>query len=389
MNSRTMTSRLRNKLLSAIAFTTFAALAFTHFAEAQSEVNEPLGVLPPMPVPEDNPMTEANIALGKHLFFDARLSGDGSIGCVDCHDPKLGWGDGADLSRGYPGTMHWRNSQTVVNSAYLTKGWFWTSSADTLEAQAHSAISGALAGNLKKILAEERMKQIPEYVRLFKEVWDGAPNYDKALASIAAYERTVISDDSPFDLYMGGDTAALSEAALRGKGLFEGKAGCIACHEGPLMTDQEFYNIGLPTNPAFSENLQRQIAFRERMRSSGFEEKDFLHLDRDPGRYRKTKDIADIGKFRTPPLRYLAYTAPYMHNGVFFDLHEVVEFYNKGGEPEPFGNKTDKIKPLGLSDAEMDDLVAFLDSLSGSEVLVERPKSPPYGVLNFPMENQW
>lgn len=108
----------------------------------------------------------------------------------------------------------------------------------------------------------------------------------------------------------------------------------------------------------------KQIAFRERMRSSGFEEKDFLHLDRDPGRYRKTKDIAAIGKFRTPPLRYLAYTAP-------------------------FGNKTDKIKPLNLSDTEMDDLVAFLDSLSGSEVLVERPKSPPYGVLNFPMENQW
>ena len=135
--------------------------------DAASEVNAPLGPLPPMPIPEDNPMTEANIALGKHLFFDARLSGDGSISCADCHDPKLGWGDGADLSRGYPGTMHWRNSQTVVNSGYLTEGWFWTSSAATLEAQAHSAIAGALAGNLKKVLAEERMKQI------LKEIQEG------------------------------------------------------------------------------------------------------------------------------------------------------------------------------------------------------------------------
>ena len=102
-----------------------------------------------------------------------------------------------------------------------------------------------------------------------------------------------------------------------------------------------------------------------------------------------TKKLADIGKFRTPPLRYIKYTAPYMHNGVFFDLREVVEFYNKGGEKEPFGNKSEKIKPLGLTDAEMTDLVAFLDSLSGKEIVVERPKSPPYGVLKFPMAEQW
>ena len=384
-----MTFNLRINLVGTIALILITAVALAQVASAKNEVNEPLAALPPVPIPKNNPMENAKIELGKHLFFDARLSGDGSISCADCHDPKLGWGDGSDLSRGYPGTMHWRNSQTVVNSAYLTKGWFWTSSAATMEAQAHSAISGALAGNLKKVLAEERMKQIPEYVRLFKEVWDGPPNYDQALASIAAYERTIISDDSPFDRHMRGDKNALSGAVRRGMALFEGKANCLACHNGPLMTDQNFYNIGLPTNPAFTENPQRQIAFRERMRSSGFEEKDFLYLDRDPGRYRKTKDKADIGKFRTPPLRYLAYTAPYMHNGVFFDLREVVEFYNKGGEEEPFGTKSEKIKPLGLTDTEMDDLVAFLDSLSGKEIAIERPKSPPYGVLKFPMDGQW
>ena len=384
-----MTRIVRKTTFGIIAFAALTALAVTPFAIAQNKAHEPLAALPPMPIPKDNPMTEANIALGKHLFFDARLSGDASISCADCHDPKLGWGDGSDLSRGYPGTMHWRNSQTVVNSGYLTKGWFWTSSAATLEAQAHSAIAGALAGNLKKALAEERMKQVPEYVRLFKEVWNAAPNYDQALASIAAYERTIISDDSPFDRYMRGEKSALSEAAVRGMALFEGKAGCAACHSGPLLTDQKFYNIGLPTNPAFTTTVQRQIAFRERMRSSGFEEKDYLHLDRDPGRYRKTKKIEDIGKFRTPPLRYIKYTAPYMHNGVFFDLREVVEFYNKGGESEPFGNKSEKIKPLGLTEAEITDLIAFLDSLSGKELVVERPKSPPYGLLKFPMKGQW
>ena len=356
--------------------------------QAADEALPPLGALPPMPVPEDQPLTEDRVELGKLLFFDPRLSGDGSISCADCHDPKLGWGDGGDLSRGYPGTAHWRNSQTVMNSGYLD-AWFWTSSSPSLEKQADSAISGALAGNLKPILAEERMKQTPRYVELFQKVDGGPPTYDGALSAIAAYERTIISDDSPFDQYMRGDETALDEQQLRGLALFEGKANCVACHNGPLLTDQKHYNLGLPPNPAFEEDPQRQIAMRERMRSKGFAEEDFLHLDRDPGRYRATKDKDDIGKFRTAPLRYTMYTLPYMHNGVFFDFEEVVDFYDQGGGGDPFGTKTDKIKPLGLTDDEKTDLVAFLESLSGPEVIIARPKLPPYGLLDFPMTNQW
>ena len=364
------------------------AVAITDDKAEAETTPPPLAALPEMPVPVDAPLTEDRVRLGKLLFFDARLSGDASIGCVDCHDPKKGWGDAGDLSRGYPGTVHWRNSQTVVNSGYLN-AWFWTSSSPTLEKQAHSAITGALAGNLKPVLAEERLKQIPEYVELFKRVYGAAPNYDQALSAIAAYERTIVSDDSPFDKYMRGDESALTEAQLRGKALFEGKASCIVCHNGPLATDQKHYNIGVPKNPAFEEDPQRQIAMRERMRSKGFEEKDYLHLDRDPGRFRATKDKADIGKFRTPPLRYTLYTSPYMHNGAFFTLDEVVDFYNRGGDDDPFGTKTDKIKPLGLDDNEKADLVAFLESFSGTEIIVERPKVPPYGLLDFPMNNQW
>lgn len=355
---------------------------------ASDDAPPPLAALPPVPVPADQPLTEDRVELGRLLFFDSRLSGDASISCADCHDPKKGWGDGGDLSRGYPGTVHWRNSQTIVNSAYLD-AWFWTSSAATLEKQAHSAITGALAGNLKPVLAEERLKQVPVYVDLFRRVYGEAPSYDRALSAIAAYERTIVADDAPFDKYMRGDKSALSEAQLRGKALFEGKANCIVCHNGPLATDQEHYNLGVPTNPAFEEDPQRQIAMRERMRSKGFEEQDYIHLDRDPGRYRATKDKADIGKFRTPPLRYTLYSAPYMHNGVFFTLEEVVDFYDEGGGEDPFGTKTEKMKPLGLTDDEKADLVAFLESFSGEELIVERAKSPPYGLLKFPMGNQW
>ena len=353
-----------------------------------AQTPEPLAALPEVPVPEDAPLTEDRVALGKLLYFDSRLSGDASISCADCHEPKKGWGDGSDLSRGYPGTLHWRNSQTIVNAAFM-KAWFWTSSASTMEKQAHSAISGALAGNLKEVLAEERLKQIPAYVERFKKVYNEAPSYPRALSAIAAYERTIISDDSPFDQYMRGDKTALNEQQLKGKALFEGKANCLACHQGPLMTDHQHYNIGVPPNPAFAEDPQRQIAMRERMRSKGFEEEVYLKLDRDPGRFRATKDMADIGKFRTPPLRYTQYTMPYMHNGAFFSLEEVVDFYNEGGSDDPFGTKTDKMKPLNLSDEEKADLVAFLESLSGPEILVEWPEVPPYEVLKFPMVDQW
>jgi len=348
----------------------------------------PLAALPPVPVPADAPLTPQRVALGKMLFFDARLSGDGSISCADCHHPNKGWGDGNDLSRGYPGTVHWRNSQTVVNSAYLD-AWFWTKSAKTMEAQAKSAMTGPLAGNMNPRLAEERLKQVPEYVALFEEVYDEKPTIEKALSAIAAYERTVISGDSPFDQYMRGDDTALTEQQLRGKALFEGKANCIACHNGPLMTDQQLHNIGVPPNPAFETDPQRQIAMRERIKSKGVEEEVYLKFDRDPGHFLDTKKDEDFGKFRTPPLRYLAFTAPYMHNGVFFTLEEVVDFYDRGGDEDPFGTKSADMKNLDLTDKEKADLVAFLESLSGEEVVVELPKLPPYRALKFPMDGQW
>lgn len=379
-----MRTKLRSPVTGIVAVLACVALAVAVSSAADGEKPAPLAPLPSVPVPADQPLTPAKVELGKLLFFDARLSGDGSLSCADCHEPRKGWGDGNDLSRGYPGTAHWRNSQTVLNSAYL-KRWFWTSSSPSLEKQAESAMTGAVAGNLIPLMATERVKQVPDYVRRFREVFGGAPTYEGVLQAIAAFERTVVSKNVPFDRYLRGDKTALGAAAIRGRALFEGKAGCIACHGGALLTDEQHHNTGVPPNPAFTKDPLRQITMRERMLRNKVPEEVVLALDRDPGRYIDTKRDEDKGRFRTPTLRELVYTAPYMHNGVFFTLEEVVDFYDRGGEADPFGTKSPRIRPLGLAAEEKKDLAAFLESLSGDEVVVERPQIPPYGVLPLPM----
>ncbi|MFQ6553929.1 cytochrome-c peroxidase [Aestuariibius insulae] len=186
---------------------------------------------PPSPVPtaSEGELDTFVLNLGRLLFFETRLSCDGSLACATCHDPSFGRGDGLDLSRGYPVNVHWRNSPTIVNSGYLTKGWLWTGEAGALDKQAGGAMGAALIGNMNHLLAEERLRQIPVYVDRFDRAFGEPPSAPLAFQAIAEFERSLISDDSPFDLYMRGDEAAMSEEALRGMDLFEGKAGCIAC----------------------------------------------------------------------------------------------------------------------------------------------------------------
>jgi cytochrome c peroxidase len=342
----------------------------------------PLGPLPPPPIPADNPMSPEKVELGKMLFFDSRLGGDASSPCVACHSPQLGWGDGGEISRGYPGTQHWRNSQTVLNSAYYNK-IFWEGSVTSLEAQAPSAAEGNVAGNGDTAMMEMRLRFIPEYVERFRKVFGTDwPRIFHAYQAIAAFERTIVSDAKkvPFDRYMKGDRKALSAAQLRGYELFKGKAGCIQCHNGPLASDQRFYALGVPENEVFKTEPLYQITHRWEHYQKGVNEKDYRGADLDLGLYYITKNPKDVNKFRTPSLRELKYTAPYMHNGIFYTLEEVVDFYNRGGGQGP--NKSSLIKPLGLSDPEKKDLVAFLESLSMDEpLLVQPPKLPPYAVL--------
>lgn len=213
-------------------------------------------------------------------------------------------------------------------------------------------MGAGFVANIDTVLGEERLRQIPEYTQQFEAIWGEGPTQAKIADAIAAFERTIVSDDSPFDLYMSGQTDALSASAMRGMELFNGKASCSSCHNGTLATDQQFHNTSVPPNIGLSEDPLRQVTFRYLMRIKGLEPAVFEGLDRDPGRCLATRNPDDLGRFRTPPLRYLSYTAPYMHNGIFYTLDEVVEFYNIGGTQDAFGTKSPLIKPLGLSREE-------------------------------------
>jgi cytochrome c peroxidase len=342
----------------------------------------PLGPLPPVPVPADNPMTPEKVALGKLLFFDPRLGGDLSTPCSRCHLPAQGWGTDSPLSPGYPGTQHWRNAQTILNAAYYAK-LFWEGAALSLESQAPAAAGGNVAGNGDPIMMEERLAQVPEYVERFKAVFGlERPGIMQAWMAIAAFERTLVSDAGqvPFDRFAKGDRNALSPAARRGLALFTGKAGCLRCHHGPLASDQDYHNLGLPEHPLFQTMPLAQVTHRYEQYIKGVTEARYRVADRDLGLYYVTKRPEDIGKFRTPSLRELKYTAPYMHNGLFATLDEVIDFYDAGGGPAP--GKSPLLKPLGLTPRERQDLRAFLESLSSEAAphVMDPPQLPPYGV---------
>ena len=359
-----------------------AALPLAAPVVAMAAEVPPLAPLGDPPIPPDNPQTAAKVALGKMLFWDPRLGGDASTACASCHEPTQGWAFSDDLSRGYRGTVHWRNSQTVVNAAYLGK-LFWAGAAASLERQAPSAAKGAVAGNGENDVMEARLAFIPEYRKRFKEVFgDIWPKIGNAWRAIAAFERTLVQTDTPLDRYLRGDKSALSAQQIRGMALFNGKGNCIACHNGALSTDQKYYNLGVPPAERWEEDGLAQITFRYEQYAKGVPQEMYRKIKDDAGLYYRTKEDADKGKFRTPSLRYTLYTAPYMHNGSFWDLREVVEFYNAvGGENEFSENKTPLIKPLGLSDEEIDDLVAFIEAFSGPEIEVEAPKLPQYAPL--------
>ncbi len=342
----------------------------------------PITHLPPVPVPFDNPMTAEKVALGRQLFFDGRLSGDTRSSCFVCHNPQLGWGDGGQISRGYPGTLHWRNSQTVLNSAYYNK-LFWDGSVTSLEGQAKAAATGGVGGNGDESMMEMRLRFIPEYVVAFEDVFGiSQPRMKHAWMAIAAFERTLVSDAEkvPYDRYIVGDDAALSDSAKRGMALFHGKANCIQCHNGPLASDQKFHVMGVTENPILEREPLAQITFRYEQYIKGVDQDLYAKANRDHGLYYVTKNPADKGKFRTPSLRELKYTAPYMHNGVFATLDEVVAYYNKGGGKHP--GKSKLIQPLNLTGDEQKDIVRFLESLSmDAPLTMPIPPLPDYAVL--------
>ncbi len=310
----------------------------------------------PVPAVKFDP---AKAELGKRLFFDKRLSGDAAIACANCHLPEHGFAHPEALSPGYPGNGHFRNSPTLINVAHK-KIWLHDGRLGTnLNDVTREMITEDYIMNMDMRIMQERLKQDPVYVRMFKDAGMGEPSNGGARNAIPEFLKTLTSRNAPFD------TGTMSDSARRGEKLFRGKAGCAGCHNGPLLSDGKFHNLGVPENlDIFRDPLNHQ-AFIAYANFQGIP--DFMNLKRDLGVFVKDKSVAGAekrkGAFMTPTLRELKYTAPYMHNGTIETLREVIDFYDRGGGADP--NKDPALKPLGLSFEEKKDLVAFLGALSG------------------------
>lgn len=318
------------------------------------------------------------VELGKMLFFDNRTSGDADIKCSTCHIPDKGWADGEALSTGYPGTRYFRNTPTVLNAVYRTY-FYWDGrlGGDDLATQSRDTINDSHFHAADGRIMLERMKQIPLYVELFEKAGLGESSLTNITKAIAAFEQTLIPKNVPFDNYLKGDQGALSAKAKQGLALFEGKARCIRCHNGPYISDQRPHRLGVAENPEVFSDPFRIITLRSMQKFLGTP--NYSNLRQDPGHFTVTKNYDDFGKFITPSLREVARTAPYMHNGMLATLEDVIDFYDRGGG----AGGTAGLEPLSLSGEEKAALIAFLESLSGDEIVINIDQSdlPEYELI--------
>jgi len=321
-----------------------------------------------VPIPGKNPQTPEKIELGKKLFFDRRLSGDGTMSCATCHNPEQAFTDGLDIALSYPTTKNWRNAPTLINAAFFKK-LFHDGRVQTLEDQALFPLMSAFEMNQNLDFVEEELRVIPEYREAFKKIFGGEVTRERIAMAIAAFERTLISVNSPLDKYLKGDKNALSGDAKKGLRIFEDK-GCLGCHHGVNLSDDKFHALNVPENPALLN--EPRVTATMRFVAKVYHYKDYRSLKEDPGRYLITKNKNDWKAFRTPTLREVSKTGPYMHNGVFTTLEDVIEFFNQGGGK---GNKA--LKPLGLTADEKKYLKTFLvEALAGEEIKIKYPAIP-------------
>lgn len=369
-----------------------AAEGAPHGATAMGEQDQALGallgstksvVVPPgvnpqfwrSIVPADNPGTEAQVALGKKLYFDTRLSKDGTVACATCHDVSRGFGDQRNTSEGIGDQVGRRNAPPTFNVAFYDTQ-FWDGRAATLEDQAKLPITNPIEmGMPDGNAATAAISSDPEYQAAFQAAYARAPNFEDIGRAIAAFERTLVFINSPFDRFVRGDVSAISADARAGFALFNGKGRCNSCHQmsgsRPLGTDNRFHNIGVSArHQDFEELAKRGLAAIAQDAST--ESIDRLALETDLselGRFTVTRNRSDIGAFKTAGVRNAGITAPYMHDGSLATLWDVVDHYNKGGEPNPFLDGG--IEPLALTDQEVDQLVAFMFSLTDDRLAAQ------------------
>ena len=295
------------------------------------------------PFPKDNPYTPEKAALGKKLYFDTRLSASSAQSCASCHSPSYGWGDGLAVGVGHGMQKLGRHSPTVINAAWGDI-FMWDGRLATLEEQALGPIQSEGEMNMPLDRLMKRLNSIPEYKTIFAHVFADEGMTPQTLAkAIATYERTIISEGAPFDAWVEGDEKAISDEAKHGFALFNGKAHCASCHEGWNFTNDGFQDIGLPGD--------------------------------DVGRGQFVPGVIKmVHAFKTPGLREIARRAPYMHDGSLATLDDVVEHYNWGGAARP--SRADLMTPLGLTDQEKTELVAFLKTLSSNLTPTSAPVLP-------------
>lgn len=342
---------------------------------------EPLG-LPPVPIPADNPQSEPKIRLGEKLFHDIRFSSTGKVSCATCHDRSKSFTDSPlRVSEGINKLTGTRNAPTVVNAAYL-KSQFWDGRSPSLEDQAQhpflNPVEMALPDH-QPIL--QIVRTDPDYVKAFQDIFAKTGEQitmTEVTQAIASFERTVLAGNSPFDRwYFGGDKKALDEAQVRGFQVFVGQGRCVSCHvieqTQALFTDSRFHNIGVGINAIQQDVPHLAGAFLD-AKAKGANVDIAVLTDKktsELGRFAVTDQFDDLGGFKTPTLRNIALTAPYMHDGSLPSLTDVVNHYNNGGAAKPSDKVNDYlsggIRPLGLSDAQKNDLVAFLLSLTSPE----------------------
>lgn len=335
-----MLRKIMNSALAATAMTLLVQPAF-----ATSNASGDIWRRPPVPAPTDNQPSAARIELGRALFFDPRLSAKGVMSCATCHNPALGWTDGRPTAVGHDMKILGRATPTIVNAAFNPLQ-MWDGRKVSLEAQALGPFESQDEQNLALADLESRVRGIPGYVAMFERAYPGeAVTRDTIAKAIASFERTVVSDGAAFDRWRAGDENAMSASARRGFELFNGKANCALCHQGFNFTDNGFHNIGL--------------------KEAG---------EADLGRFAHRPIKALKGAFKTPTLRDISLTAPYMHNGAYATLEEVVDHYARGGDVQD--NLSPNIKPLDLNDAERRDLVEFMRALTSAPQVVTVPNLP-------------
>ena len=319
-------------------------------------------------VPQDNAPTAQRVALGRALYFETALSKDGTVSCATCHDVSRSFTDRRAVSEGVGGQNGKRNAPPTMNAAMLGHQFLDGRSA-TLEAQAGQPILNPVEMAMPdREAALAKLRQLPQYEPMFREAYGRGINYDDLQRAIAAFERTLMFLDAPFDRFLGGDEKAISAAAARGWDLFNGTARCVSCHPinetHPLGMDNRFHNIGVAARHQNFEKLAKE-ALTLLGKDASERKLDELAVGTDLselGRFMVTKNYADIGAFRTLQLRNIGITAPYMHDGSMETLWDTIDHYNKGGEPNRFLDGG--IEALALTEADIDDLVAFLFTLT-------------------------